>query len=191
MLLRVRLAWERAGAAQRARARGHPLPAAGRLARSTSCCNPQGHGDCVTTRPTWVSRNGRRLPRSCRSAGATKRERRENWGCPARSFTGGFENTSSKKAPAPSGTTVNVWRSRHAPIQSNEADPARAVGTFLCRHAQAGTMSVSRSGAPVCHCTGCVRSAMTPCAHAQRSLHCRGLSGETAHGLGLEAWLRS
>jgi hypothetical protein len=40
---------------------------------------------------------------------------------------------------------VRLWRCRHAPVESNEADPARAVGTVPPLHAPTGTMTRSGS----------------------------------------------
>jgi hypothetical protein len=40
---------------------------------------------------------------------------------------------------------VRLWRCRHVPIESNEADPARAMGTFPPLHAQTRTMRFRRS----------------------------------------------
>ena len=75
--------------------------------------------------------NAPRLPRSCRNAAETKRKPRGGLDCRARSSTGGSASTDSSKLPSRNRQRCRVvWRGRHVPIESNEADPARAVGIF-------------------------------------------------------------
>ena len=91
--------------------------------------------------------NAPRLPRSCRNAEETKRKPRGGLGCHARSSTCGSASTDSSKLRRVigSGRAMEV---RHAPIEANETDPARAVGTLSSLNPQ--TRAVRFHHMPFC-----------------------------------------
>ena len=97
--------------------------------------------------------NAPRLPRFCTTAGETRRKPHGDLGCHARSSTFGYANTDSRKLLSRNRESVPCDEMRHAPVESNEADPARAVGTLSPLHAQARTMKFTRrrSGSWIAH----------------------------------------